>query len=201
MKKTALLVALALGISQIYAQGFKVDANMSNFSLKHMSGVKSKMGFGVTVGSYTKIMFSENFGFQPELLLHYKHSKWEVKAPDEKTNFQYFGLEIPVYAVLQTNIGNCKGFLGIGPYLGFGIDARYKTGGMSDLKVYKKYDKEKSYMQRFDLGAGFMLGCELSDRLQIAATYKLGFIDALKADRKDATMLNRTISLGLGFRF
>ena len=179
--------------------GIKVDANMSNFILSDMDEAKSKLGFGVSVGGYTKIEFRKCFGIQPEILLHYKTSTVEV-AGDE-TDYQYFGVEIPLYAVGQKDLWNGKGFVGIGPYIGFGIDARYKADGMDDVELYKEYNNQKSEMQRFDFGAGVMLGYEFKNRLQVLATYKIGFVDALNANKDNATMLNNTISLGLGYRF
>ena len=209
MKKVVLSVALVLGLGIAKTQGqevlggMKIDANVSNFILSDMDGMKSKMGFGVTAGGYTKFMFSESFGLQPEILLHFKNSKMETKGfGGSETDFQYFGVELPVNAVGQMNIGSGKGFVGVGPYFGLGIDARYKgTGGADDLKLYKEYNGQKSGMQRFDLGAGVMLGYELSNRLQITASYKIGFIDALNAGKDNASMLNQTVSVGLGYRF
>jgi len=207
MKRLFLSVVcvLGLGIMQTSAQGLlggiKVDANMSNFILSDMNGMKSKMGFGVTAGGYTKFEFGENFALQPEILLHFKNSKMEVKSTGNETDFQYFGVELPVYAVGQFNLGSGKAFIGAGPYLGLGIDARYKAKGMDDVKLYKEYNGQKSEMQRWDVGAGAMLGYELSNRMQVTATYKIGFIDALNANKDNASMLNQTISLGLGYRF
>jgi hypothetical protein len=46
-----------------------------------------------------------------------------------------------------------------------------------------------------------MLGYEFNNRLQIVASYKIGFINALEANKDNASMLNSTFSLGLGYRF
>ena len=207
MKKLVVFVTfvLGLGMTQTHAQevrgGIKVDANLSNFILSDLDGMKSKVSPGVSVGGYAKIEFSENFALQPELLLHFKNSKMEVKATGHETDFQYFGVELPVYAVGQVNLGSGKGLIGIGPYIGLGIDARYKVSGMDDVELYKEYGGKKSELQRFDFGAGAMLGYEFGNRLQITATYKIGFIDALNANKDNASMLNNTVSLGLGYRF
>jgi len=163
--------------------------------------MKSKLGFGATIGGYTKFEFGENFALQPEILLHFKNSKMEVKSTGKETDFQYFGMELPVYAVGQMSLGSGKGFIGLGSYFGLGFDARYKASGMDDVKLYKEYGGAKSELQRWDLGAGAMLGYEFGNRLQIVASYKFGFINALNAGKDDATMRNQTISLGLGYRF
>jgi hypothetical protein len=207
MKRVVISVAVVLGLGLASAQaqgvlgGIKADANTSNFILTDLDGMKSKLGFGATIGGYTKFEFGENFAVQPEILLHFKNSKMEVKSTGKETDFQYFGMEIPVYAVGQMNLGSGKGFVGVGPYFGLGFDARYKASGMDDVKLYKEYGGAKSEMQRWDVGAGAMLGYELSNRLQIVASYKLGLINTLNAGKDDASMLNQTISLGLGFRF
>ena len=125
----------------------------------------------------------------------------EVKSSRNETDFQYFGVEIPLYLVGQTTLGSGKGFIGAGPYLGFGIDARYKVDGKDDVELYKEYGGKKSELQRWDFGAGLMFGYEFSNRLQIIASYKIGFIDALNVNKDNATMLNNSFSLGFGYRF
>ena len=117
-------------------------------------------------------------------------------------DYQYFGAEIPVYAVGQMNLGTGKGYIGVGPYVGFGFDARHKADGMDDIKLYEEIGNTGEYiMQRWDVGAGIMLGYEFSNNLQINAGYKIGFLDGLGVGSDDATMLNQTISLGIGYRF
>jgi len=132
MKKVVLSVAvvLGLGLSTAKAQGvlggIKLDATLSNFVLSDLDGVESKFGAGVSVGGYTKMEITEHFALQPEILLHYKNSKMEVKSPKSETDYQFFDVELPVYAVGQMSFGSGKGFFGAGPFVGFAIDARYK---------------------------------------------------------------------------
>ena len=190
---------LGLGLTNVQAQimgGIKLDANVSNFILSDMpSGQESKMGFGLSVGGYTKIGFTESIGFQPEILLHYKNSKMELGSIER--DFQYFGVEMPLYLAIQT--GNF--FVNVGPYVGVGIDARYKEGsGFPVYELYKEHDGQKAAMQRWDFGAGAMFGYEFGNGLQIKAGYKIGFVNALN-DSDKASMLNSTISVGLGYRF
>ena len=214
MKKVILTAALimGLGVAQISAQSFfsnlpltggiKVEANTSNFILSDMDGMKSKLGFGATLGGFGTLEFNENFAFRQEVLLHYKNSVMEEKTSGAETDFQYFGVEIPMYAVGQFSVANGKAFVGLGPYFGIGIDARYKTSGADDVKLYKEIGNTgESAMKRFDVGAGLLLGYEFSNKLQINASYKIGFLDALDAGKDNATMLNQTISLGLAFSF
>jgi len=208
MKKMILSAALVigLGVANINAQnvsaGIKVEANASSFILSDMDGVNSKLGAGATVGGFGTIEFNDFFALRSEVLLHFKNSVMETEATNTETDYQYFGVEIPVYAVGQFAIGSGKGFVGVGPYVGLGIDARSKANGMDDIKLYDEIGNTgESNMQRWDVGAGLLLGYEFTNKLQINAGYKIGFIDALDAGKDNATMLNQTISLGLAYSF
>jgi hypothetical protein len=206
MKKVIITVSIMLGLGLTQANGqevrggIKVDANTSNFILTDMDGMKSKLGFGASIGGYTKIALGENFALQPEFLLHFKTSKMENEVLKSEVDYQYFGAELPIYAVAQKKFGEGLGFVGIGPYVGVGFDARYRGDGSDDLELYKEYGGQESIMQRWDFGVGLILGYELSNRLQITASYKIGFVNALR-NSDDAKMWNQTISLGLGYRF
>ena len=197
---------MGMGIAYISAQdvsgGLKLNANVSNFILNDIDYMKSKLGVGVTIGGFGTIQFRDNFAFQSEVLLHFKNSVLENESNGGEMDFQYFGIEIPLYAVGQFDMGNGKALIGIGPYAGFGIDARYKASGADDIKLYDEIDNtNESSLQRWDIGAGLLVGYEFSNKLQINAGYKIGFIDALDAGKDNATMLNQAISLGLGYRF
>jgi hypothetical protein len=84
MKKIVLAVAVVFGLGflQVNAQtsvsgGIKAEANTSNFILNDMDNMKSNLGFGATLGGFTKIEFNQHFALQPELLFHFKTSEME----------------------------------------------------------------------------------------------------------------------------
>jgi len=203
MKKVIITVGLMLGIglsTQMNAEikgGIRLDANTSGFILNDMPGVESKLGFGLSVGGYTKIMFNERFGFQPEILLHYKNSKMEMGNIER--DFQYFGVELPLYLRVQATDNL---FVNVGPYVGVGLDARFKEGpGARPVhEFYKEYGNNDSEWHRWDFGAGLTLGWEFDNGLEVSAGYKIGFINPMR-EPGNSTMLNQTISLGLAFRF
>ena len=151
MKKIVFTLAIILGlgsVGQLSAQnvsfGVKADANMSNFLLSDMDNSKSKMNVGASLGGFAKIDFHENFALQPELLFHYKASEMEEKITNIKTDYEYWGAEIPVYALYQTNLVNGSRFYaGLGPYVGFGFDATGKTGSV-ETDLYKKGHNDKN---------------------------------------------------------
>lgn len=204
MKKIvlALAVILGLGCSQVNAQttisgGVKADANMANFLLTDLDAQKSTMKVGASLGGFMKVEFGENFALQPELLFHYKQSKMETGKLED--DFEYWGMEIPVYAIGQMKMGAGKGFVGVGPYVGYGFSAKYKD---ADKDLYKK-DKltDKAVLNRWDFGLGATLGYEFNSGFSVSASYKIGLIDTLDALKDDATMRNQSVSLGVGYRF
>ena len=199
MKKAVVGFMLILGMgtaTQVSAQkitaGVKAEGNVSNFILSDMSGSKSNMGFGATVGGFAKFDITRGFAIQPELLVHYQNSEW--KEAGVKRDYEYWGVEIPVYAMGQWYTpSNNRFYAGVGPYVGVGLDARFKN---PTEKAYKE-----DILQPWDFGFGAQLGYEFTNGIQINASYKIGIVDALDKGKDDATMLPQRISLGIGYRF
>jgi opacity protein-like surface antigen len=202
MKKIilTLAVALGLGITQTNAQklsgGIKAESNLSNFILSDLGSAESSMKLGAGIGGFLKYDLSDFFAIQPELMLHFKSSKMEHNTT--KDDFQYIGFNLPVYAMGQwQNEGGNRFYAGVGPYIGLGLGAKYKD---ADIDLYEEVAGQKP-MQRFDFGFGAQIGYEFNEGIQINAGYKLGVIDALDAEKDNATMMPHMVSLGLGFRF
>ncbi len=102
--------------------GVKAEANTSNFILSDLEPMESKLGFGASLGGFAKFELAENFAIQPELLFHLKSSTSEVG--NSESNLQYWGAEIPVYALGQWNCGNDKFLTGVGPYVALGFSTQ-----------------------------------------------------------------------------
>lgn len=207
MKKTFLgcMLILIVGATQVNAQsisgGIKADANISNFILTDMDHAESNMGFGATLGGFAKFDIVKNFAIQPELLFHFQTSTWEQFG--QELDYQYWGMEIPVYAMGQWYTkSNDRFYAAVGPYVGVGFDAKWKMDGIDDIDLYEKDDiSDEALLQRWDFGFGAMLGYEFNFGLQINAGYKIGVINSLDAGKDDATMLPQKVSLGLAYRF
>ena len=198
MKRVMLGLMLILGVSatqvnaQSIATGIKAEANLSNFILTDMPTAESTLGIGATIGGFVKFDISKNFAIQPELLFHFQSSKMEQLTIER--NYEYWGVEIPVYAMGQwTNSSNGRFYAGVGPYIGLGFDARY------DNPEHKLYDDDT--LLPVDFGFGVQVGYEFANGIQINAGYKLGVVDALDTAKDISTMLPQRISLGIGFRF
>ena len=198
MKKVMLGLMLILGVSatqvngQSISMGVKAEANLSNFILSDIPAAENSLGIGATIGGFVKFDISDNFAIQPELLFHFQNSKMEQASIER--NYEYWGMEIPVYAMGQwKNSSNGRFYAGVGPYIGFGFDAKYDK---PEHKLYKT-----NALQPIDFGFGAQIGYEFSNGIQINAGYKIGVVDALDTEKDDYTMLPQRISLGIGFRF
>ncbi len=195
MKKSAIVFFISIfGIASSKAQdinaGFKVEAGISNFIMSHTYDVESKAKFGTSFGGFMKIDICEHFAVQPELLLRYKSS--EIRSSEGTSDFECWGVDMPVYAMGSLNAGKGMFYAGIGPYIGCGFGAKFK---MSDIDLY-----EDEYLRRLDFGGGAMIGYEFGFGLQINAGYKIGVVNMLDIEGK-AKMLPQTVNLGIGFRF
>jgi len=178
--------------------GVKANANMSNFIIRDMDDFQSNMGFGFSTGIFLKLE-SNHFALQYELLLHYKTSEMENEVGQMKTDYKFWGLELPIYFMGQINTGSGKIFIGGGPYVSVGIDAIQSPGS---IDLYRK-DKttDKSIMHRWDFGLGAITGYEFRNGISINCGYQIGLINSLSAQKNDMTMKNQTVSFGIGYKF
>lgn len=203
MKKTMLVFMsflMATGLMNVNAQtpisyGVKAEMNMSNFLLTDLDAQKSTMKVGPNLGGFMKIDLHPNFAIQPEMMFFYRQSKMET-GPIEDT-FKQWGMQIPVYALGQSEVGNGRFYAGVGPYVGFGFDARYKD---ADINLYDEV-AGKTPMNRWDFGMGAMIGYEFNNKLQLNAGYQFGFVNQLDELKDDAKMRTQTVSVGIGYRF
>ncbi len=213
MKKLVMMAVLAivLGTAQAEAQGLvknlmghmyggpKVEANLSGFFLSDIPGVKSKMNVGGSVGGFFGFRVTENFSVQEDILMHYQVSQLEQDG--KKGDLSYLGAELAFYAVGHWNVyGNNRLIVGAGPFVGYGLNAKYKMDD-NETDLYEKNGNGDKVFQPFSVGAGIMLGYELGCGLQINASYKIGILDQLDAPKDKASMLPSRISLGVAYRF
>ncbi len=207
MKKiylACLSLLMTAGLVKVNAQspisyGVKAELNMSNFFLSDLDNYSSRMKAGPNLGGFMKIDLHENFAIQPELSFFYRTSKIK-KEGAKNDNFEQWGMQIPIYAIGQTNLGNGRFYGGVGPFVGLGFDAKRKIKNADNIDLYKKVDGDKE-MNRWDFGFGALLGYELNNKFQINATYQVGVINQLDRLKDDAKLRSQVVSLGLGYRF
>ena len=147
MKKVVMLAVAAMFLCavQVNAQGFvknlmgrmyggpKVEANVSSFFLSDMAGVSSKMNAGGSLGGFFGFRFSEHFSVQEDILLHYQTSQLEQDG--KKGDFSYLGAELSFYAVGHWQNRGGRIIIGAGPFVGYGLDAKYEVDGVANPSV------------------------------------------------------------------
>lgn len=180
--------------------GVKAEANLSGFIVSGTSLVDSEMGFGGTGGGFVNIQLSEHFALQGELLYHFKSSQFDRQ--DIKGDYQYWGMEIPFYAVYLRELrNNGRIYAGIGPYAEFGFSAELKRNN-EKIDLYEKDDAtEVSAMNDFNSGFGVMLGYEFPCGIQLNVGYKISITNILDANSSSLTLLPNAVSIGVGYRF
>lgn len=213
MKNLVLILVLAsiFGVTQVNAQGLvknimsnlyggpKVEANMSGFFLSDMPGVDNKMNIGGSAGGFMGIRLSEHFAVQEDIMIHYKTSGFEQNGV--KGDFEYIGAELAFYALGNWKLGNGSRLsFGAGPFAGYGINAKYKVDN-TETDLYKKDGNGDMPFNPLNIGAAVTAGYEFKCRLQINASYKIGIMDMLDANKSNATLLPAAISLGVAYRF
>src|SRR5690606_2732309 len=126
MKKIVLTFAFAVGALifsfQLSAQdnpvsvGFKAGTGLSNYLLKgNMKGFNSKMSIGGSVGGFVKYDLSQNFALQSGIDVYYRISKLESATDRTSNKIKTFGVEVPIYGIVQGELGSGKAFIGAGP--------------------------------------------------------------------------------------
>lgn len=206
MKRNVVTFVIAVGAlifsAKLSAQdkpvsvGFKVGTSLSNYRLGgDMKGFKSKMGIGGSVGGFLKFDLSPNFALQSGVDVYYKSSKLEPKADKPSDKFKSIGVEIPLYGIIQGDLGRGKAFVGAGPYVGYGISA--KSDGVHLFK--KNSETGEPAMSRFDYGVGGIIGYDFDKSWQINAGYQFGLTDLHKANA--GSMKSQGASIGIVHKF
>ncbi|MDR2036343.1 MAG: PorT family protein [Bacteroidales bacterium] len=210
-KKSAITLLLIICLTGAYAQnennrsvkttwGLKAEMNLSGFIVSGTSVVTSDMKLGGSGGGFVNFEFTNHWALRGELLFHYRASGMEIQWMTNE--FQYWGVQIPMYAVYQWNFNRGgRVYAGLGPYAEFGFSARLKREG-EKMDLYEKDGAtEISAMKDSDIGFGMMVGYEFANGIQINASYKIGVANILDANSSIFKMMPHAASLGLGYRF
>lgn len=205
MKKNVLTFVFAMAAlifsTQLSAQdnpvsaGFKASTGLSNYRLGgDMKSFTSKMSIGGSVGGFVKYDLSSNFALQSGIDLYYNTSKLDVKSDKSSNKLKSFGVEIPLYGIVQGELGSGKAFIGAGPYVGYGISTK-----LDGVNVFKKNNRTGTVMNRFDYGLGGIVGYDFDKNWQINASYKFGLADLHKA--KGGSMKSHGAAIGMAYKF
>ncbi len=176
--------------------------NFQNINGKDNDGDKFendlKPGFHAGVNAILGI--APEFYLQPGILFSTKGCKLEDS--DLKLNVSY--LEIPLNFLYRGELGNGYVLVGFGPYLGFGLSGKLKTGeGHSvDVEFSNEYSTGSIVtMKRFDAGANVFAGYELSSGIFFQLNTQLGLLKINPEATGKLTWKNTGFGLSAGYRF
>lgn len=196
MKKTLLIIALALGIvvtTPAQEDGIRFGAK-AGINLASVSGDDTDDLDGRTslhIGALVEIPINDKFAFQPELLYSAQGSTADVAGTDVTTAIDY--INIPLMGKYYV----AEGFsIQAGPQIGFLASANAKADGGDDVDI-------KDQVKGIDFGVNFGLGYQLDMGLFFDGRYNLGLTDIAdeRADGDDGSNQNAVIQFSVGYKF
>lgn len=105
-------------------------------------------------------------------------------------------LEVPLYAMVERDLGKGQIFGGLGPYIGFGI------GGKTKIKFAGTTTKSDSFgedgFRRFDAGLNWTIGYRLENELALRLGYDIGLLNIAREEDLYKEW-NRTISINVSY--
>ncbi len=196
------LFSLSIQAQEGIRFGVLGGVNFQNINGKDNDGNKFendlKPGFHAGVNAILGI--APEFYLQPGILFSTKGCKFEDS--DLKLNVSY--LEIPLNFLYRGELGNGYVLVGFGPYLGFGLSGKLKTGeGHSvDVEFSNEYSTGSIVtMKRFDAGANVFAGYELSSGIFFQLNTQLGLLKINPEATGKLTWKNTGFGLSAGYRF
>jgi hypothetical protein len=181
--------------------GVKADVNISGLMISQSVNLKSSMKAGGSAGFFYKYTFREIRAVEADLMFHYRTSKMTNQTTGETADYRYFGIELPLYSLLQADIDNRKLYFGLGPLVSFGLFSHNETDTRR-INLYKKDTASgRAAVRRWDFGIGFIIGYEMECNLQINFNFQMGLRNMLDDSFENVTMISGLVSLGVGYRF
>jgi len=207
MKKLHFIGIIALCMISFQAKGqssvgVKTDVNLSDFWVNQSTHLKSNMKVGGSAGFFYKYALAlHNRAIQTDILFRFLSSEFKNQSTGETADYRYFGIELPVYFMMQAEIDDQTLYLGIGPFASFGLSSYYQ----SPFRRIELYEEDpvsgKATMRRWDYGVGFIIGYEMKCRLQFNFNYQMGFRNMVGDGFENIDMISQLVSLGVGYRF
>ncbi len=187
---TAILVFCCLATASAQRFGVKAGLNLATIT----GDVEdAKMLPTFMVGGVVEFDFTENVGLGVGLQLHGKGAKTDFGEDDLKINPLY--LQVPI----QVQYRNNGFFAGVGPYVGFGIAGKLKSGDFSENIEFG--NGEDDNFAPLDFGAGLELGYEFG-AFRATASYNLGLANIIPGDvAGDDSARNNVIGISLAYLF
>lgn len=219
--KTTIIAAAALFFSTaVSAQSMTYDAgrttfgiragvNFQNINGKNANGAKleNDIATGFHAGVNAEVPLGTGFYLQPGVLYSQKGTEFEN---DNQVKLNY--VEVPVNFVYKPILGTGRMILGFGPYVGFGIGGKVKSGNMERDVTFDKDattgttpSLAAGVYKRTDAGANFLAGYEFARNLSFQVNAQLGLINInpefTGATNDESRWRNTGFGVSLGYRF
>ncbi len=198
MKRLTTLFIITLAIvSQVQAQSFGVQAgfNFSSMLEKDDDGKDNnyKIAPGFNIGGVAEMPITDMFSVQAKLLFTSKGFNYKTSSSSTKVNCFLFYTEIPIMAKANFEISDIGVFGLLGPYFGFGLGGRLKSGSTT-VSIDWGSDGNNDDLKRFDFGMSIGAGVNISV-FQFGMNYNLGLAN-ISAYTDDGTKnKNRSFNL------
>ena len=159
------------------------------------------MKAGGSAGFFYQYKWRESKALQADLMFRYRTSEIEKQTTGETAGYRYFGVELPLYSMLQAEIDDQRLYFGMGPFASFGMYSRFFSDNRN-INLYKKDQSgDKSITHRWDFGVGFIIGFEMKYRLQFNFNYQMGVRNLVDEGFEGMDMISQLVSFGVGYRF
>jgi hypothetical protein len=188
--------SVATGAKSPVSFGLKLEANTHEFWLYDLDNYDSGLGVAPNIGCFLKADLNDSYSVQSDFLLFFRNTK--VKDYGRDDYFRQWGVSLPVYFLKNQRIDRQIWYYGLGVYASAGLNAYMKNGRTA---LYKKTNGGETAMNRWDYGISTLLGFELHNGIQINACLQLGLKDQLQTRKNDATVINKALTVGVGYRF
>ena len=116
-----------------------------------------------------------------------------AKPKDEDAKIRLNYLELLIDLTYQYPIGDEYIYVGMGPYLAYGIGGHISATGFSSPAFGKSYD-----YKRFDAGPQVMIGYIFSFNLNVHVGYELGIVNTAQPGL-DITSKNSAFNVNVGY--
>jgi len=222
-RQVSLILIFTLLVSTAMAQSSGVGktsfavlggVNFQNLNGEDMSGDKleNNLIVGYHFGVNAQIPVAPEFYFQPGLQFSTKGAKNTVSSMTNTYKLSY--IELPLNFVYKAQLGNGFIFVGLGPYVAYGVAGKaiYEGGSVtSESDIVFKNEVVLGdplltvYVKPFDAGGNILFGYEMAGGLFLQMNAQLGMLD-IKPDHylnpdDSSTLKNTGYGLSLGYRF
>lgn len=206
---TLSLISFAVSAQSKTTFGLRAGVNFQNITGDDALGnsMDNKLKVGFLAGVNAEIPVGIDFYLQPGVLYAVKGAK--AKGSDTKVNIGY--IEVPVNFLYKPEVGSGRLLLGVGPYIGFGVNGKIKANNNEqDIKFKNTLTQAEAastdyYLKRIDAGGNLLFGYEMSNHLSIQLNAQLGLVKinpkVENATNDQSSWKNTGFGVSLGYRF